>query len=120
MKDKMKESLAEVFITLEEVTDEPGKYNWKVEVGDVFSSDELFELGIEHKFTRPTQDEEVDSIYTLTEDGVLEHKITRPNGETSVAKSTVVDDGAAIEHVEVYTKEDGSETETKQRFNKET
>eukprot|EP00090_Calanus_glacialis_P020531 TRINITY_DN31625_c0_g1_i1.p1 TRINITY_DN31625_c0_g1~~TRINITY_DN31625_c0_g1_i1.p1 ORF type:complete len:164 (-),score=49.10 TRINITY_DN31625_c0_g1_i1:306-755(-) len=102
-REKMKEM--DVSFSLEEVANEPGKYDWKIELGEMFTIDEFFEIGVPHTIINPVSGEEVTAVIELTSEGVLNSVMTKPSGDTVIQVASIVDDGEAMELEKTYQKE---------------
>merc|ERR1712083_86286 len=102
-REKMKE--IDMVLSLEEVPDEPGKFDWKIEVGEMFTLDEFFEFGVPHTMMNPITGEEVTTVIELSSDESMTNIMTKPSGDKIVQVVRIVDDGEAMEIEKTYEKE---------------
>jgi len=116
--EEHREKLKEVDITLslEEVPDEPGKYDWKIEIGEMFTLDEFFEFGVPHTMVNPMTGEEITTVIEMSSDGSMTNVMTKPSGDKIVQVVKIVDDGDAMENEKTYEKEGCEPVTAKQKM----
>merc|ERR1719445_565479 len=103
----------EEITTVIEVPDEPGKYDWKIEIGEMFTLDEFFEFGVPHTMVNPMTGEEITTVIEMSSDGSMTNVMTKPSGDKVVK---IVDDGEAMENEKTYEKEGCEPVTAKQKM----